>query len=164
MFAPQAEGMNESFVSGCVRDGRRRSWIAILRSARQFLATHTDPVSRSLSGVTEDPEWAIAMSVPIAPDAVGLPGGILGAVTARRHPTGWFIVARHRADMSSAEVAGFGHFVCVRIYLLLRYGPGPDTWTLDGSGDHWRASLPAQTPLQEPHVPEFVPVSWTITR
>ncbi len=144
--------------------GRRRSRIALLRSALQFLAPHTDPVSQSLSRVTEDPEWAIAMSVPVRPSPVGVPVGTLGAVTARRHPTGWFIVARHRPEMSSAEVADFGHFVCVRIYLLLRYGPSPDTWAPDRSSDQWRAYLPAETPLQKPHVPEVVPVSWTITK
>ncbi len=154
--------MSESLVSRCVRDGRRRSGVALLRPALQFLASHTGPVSQSLRRVTEDPEWAIAMSVPIGPGAVGV-HGTLGAVTARRHPTGWFIVARHRPDMSSAEVADFGHFVCVRVYLLLRYGPGPDTWAPDRSSDQWRAHLLADTPLQTPHVPEVVPVIWTTT-
>lgn len=156
--------MNESSVRGCVRDNKRRSGIATLRSAFQFLVLHTNPGSQSLESVAEDAEWATAMSVPIRPSLVDLDGGTAGAVTARRHPTGWFIVARYRPDMSSAELADFRHFVCVRVYLLLRHGPSPDTWAPDRLRDQWRTHLPAGAPLQALHVPEVVPMSWTITR
>ena len=78
---------------------------------------------RSPGQVREDPEWAIAASI----QPQERPGDST-LITARRHPTGWFITASHPPGMTAEERADFRHFVCVRVYLLLRYGPGLGAW------------------------------------
>lgn len=143
--------MNESSVNAHVRGRRSRG--ALIRSPFQFLAARAGQVRQSPRRVAEDPEWAIAMSVPIEPDAVDVDGDIVGIVTARRHATGWFISASHRTGMSIEEVADFGHFVSVRVYILLHCGPGVDTWAPDGSTGRWRAYLLGEARTQTAHVP-----------
>ncbi len=137
---------NKSSVNGRVRD--RRSRAAIIRSAFQSVPPHAQQVRRPTTRVTEDPEWAIAMCVPLGPGAVDVDGDILGVVTARKHATGWFISASHHAGLSKEQIADFGHFVSVRVYLLLRYGPGVGTWVPEGSSGHWRAYLRDQRRAQ----------------
>ncbi len=68
---------------------------------------------------------------------------VVGEVTARRHPTGWFISATRRAGMSTEDAEHFGHFVTVRVYLLLRWGPARGTWSFDGMHDEWHTCLRA---------------------
>jgi len=144
VFVAKPEGMTKSSENGRV-DGRR-SGAASIRSALQLLTPHAQRVGRPTTRCTEDPEWAIAMCVPLGPGAVDVDGGILGVVTARKHATGWFISASHRAGMSQEEIADFRHFVSVRVYLLLYYGPGVDTWAPEGSSGQWRAYLRDQAP------------------
>lgn len=144
VFVPKPEGMTKSSGSGRI-DGHR-SRAAIIRSVFQLLTPHAQRVGRPTTTCTEDPEWAIAMCVPIGPGAVDVDSGILGVVTARKHSTGWFISASHHAGMSHEEIADFRHFVSVRVYLLLYYGPGVDTWAPEGSNGRWRAYLRDQTP------------------
>ncbi len=105
------------------------------------------------------PEWAIAVSVPISAYAAGSPGDTPGTVIARRHPTGWFIAASHGADMSAEDLADFRHFVCVRVYLLLRHGPRAAAWAHDEAREQWRATRPAVT-LGDSHLLEGVLESW----
>ena len=90
--------------------------------------------------VREDPEWAIATSVQIR-EHDGAAGHAAGRITARRHPTGWFITASHPAGMSAEERSDFAHFVCVRVYLLLRQGAVPGLWERGPGRGEWIADL-----------------------
>jgi hypothetical protein len=92
--------------------------------------------------VREDPEWAIATSVEIREHD----GAAAGRITARRHPTGWFITASHPAGMSGEERSDFAHFVCVRVYLLLRQGAVPGLWERGPGPGEWIADL-VEAPL-----------------
>lgn len=143
--------------------GRLRSALAAVRCVThcvvRALASQPTAGARPLKTVTEDPEWATATSMTIRANARGAGGDTLGAVTARPHPTGWFISARHRPDASAQEIADFSHFVTVRVYLLLRYGPEAATWEPDPSSGQWRAELAAETPPQSPDISD--PVSWS---
>lgn len=157
VFTPEAEGMNESSVNERLRG--RRSRCALIRSPFQFLASLAGQVRQSPRTVAEDPEWAIAMRVPIETSAVDVDGDIVGVVMARRHPTGWFISASRRTGMSKEEVADFGHFVSVRVYILLHCGPGVDTWASDVSSGQWRAYLRGEARPQAAHVPGWASLS-----
>jgi hypothetical protein len=87
--------------------------------------------------VREDPEWAIASSIQIQERADSV--DTVPRITARRHPTGWFISAVIPAGMTAEERSDFGHFVCVRVYLLLRNGPIPGAWERSSSKGEWVA-------------------------
>lgn len=106
--------------------------------------------------VTEHPEWAIAANVPVAQHPCFQGNGIVGLVTARRHPTGWFVSAQLCQGTPPDDLLDFRHFVTVRVYLLLRYGPQVGVWERDLSSDgeqcqaRWRAEMP---PLQL-HIPD----------
>jgi hypothetical protein len=109
---------------------------------------HGRIMSRSASRLLpEDPEWAIARSIQIQERADGGEPG--PRITARRHPTGWFISAVHPAGMTAGERADFGHFVCVRVYLLLHNGPIPGAWERGSSRGEWVADLVAVPELAE---------------
>ena len=127
-----------------LRDGAMRPWL----------------VGRPRGRVTENPEWAIAMSVPIRVHADGALGDTRGVMTARRHPTGWFIAASHRTEMSAEELADFRHFVHVRVHLLLRHGAQSGAWAHDASSEQWRADVPAAAVLNACRIPQGVPDSW----
>jgi hypothetical protein len=90
--------------------------------------------------VPEDPEWAVATSIQIQERADG--GSTGPRITARGHPTGWFITASHPPGMRADERADFRHFVCVRVYLLLHNGPIPGAWERGCTGE-WVADLAA---------------------
>lgn len=109
---------------------------------------------RSPRPVVEDPEWAIATSVPIRQREDGQGGGTAGRISARRHPTGWFICAIHPADLSAEQLSDLRHFVCVRVYLLLRNGPVPGTWDRGSESGEWVADL-AVDARSAPDVPEL---------
>lgn len=95
-------------------------------------------MSRSFSRpVPEDPAWAIATSVQ---PQERVDRGSAGRITARRHPTGWFIAASRPPGMPAEERADFDHFVCVRVYLLLRNGPIPGAWVR--RSEEWVAEWP----------------------
>jgi hypothetical protein len=91
--------------------------------------------------VREDPEWAIARSIQLQ-----VREGGAARITARRHPTGWYITASHPPDMPAEERADFRHFVCVRVYLLLHNGPIPGAWECGSSPEEWAADLPQSPP------------------
>jgi hypothetical protein len=108
-------------------------------------------MSRSTSRpVPEDPAWAIASSVQIQEHDGS--GDSAGRITARRHPTGWFISASHPTGMTAEERADFSHFVCVRVYLLLHNGPIPGAWNPGSSTGEWVADLAATPELRAPDV------------
>lgn len=110
--------------------------------------------------VPEDPEWAIAMSVQLHEDTRGC-SGTAARITARRHPTGWFISARHPAGLSAEELSDLRHFVCVRVYLLLHNGPIPGAWERGSSSAEWIADLPAQPSSSSVR---RAPTSWSLPR
>ena len=62
----------------------------------------------------------------------------MGVVIARPHATGWFVSARCRHGLDSAEVETFKDFVTARVYLLLQEGPRPGAWTRGESDEEWR--------------------------
>jgi hypothetical protein len=72
-----------------------------------------------------------------------------GRITARRHPTGWFLSASHPAGMSAEELADFRHFVSVRVYVLLHDGPVPGAWERGSSSGEWVADLVPAPQLEE---------------
>jgi hypothetical protein len=87
--------------------------------------------------------WELARSIQITPAREPLPPSHQGVIVARRHPTGWFISARHAPELNDTERADFEQFVMVRAYLLLKEGPRPDLWKPADDGN-WRAyCLPA---------------------
>jgi hypothetical protein len=78
--------------------------------------------------------WALAHSIELTPSRDGLRSGCIGVVVAQRHPTGWFISARFVPKLSAELIEDFAHFVTVRTYLLLEYGPQPGVWVSDRAG------------------------------
>jgi hypothetical protein len=83
----------------------------------------------------------LARSIPITPTRDGIKSGCSGVVAAQRHPTGWFIFAGVDPDSTAEQIEDFAHFVVVRTYLLLEYGPQPSTWANDEAGA-WCADCP----------------------
>jgi hypothetical protein len=81
-----------------------------------------------------DENWALAHSIELTPSRDGLKPGCIGVVVAERHPTGWFIAARFVPELSAELIEDFAHFVVVRTYLLLEYGPQPGVWDGDRVG------------------------------
>ena len=81
--------------------------------------------------------WDLARSIQVSPADQPLPPNSQGEIIVRRHPTGWFISARHAPDLDETDRADFEHFVMVRSYLLLKEGPRPDLWELADNGS-WR--------------------------
>lgn len=121
----------------------------------------TNPLARpSSSAMTPEAAWQLAEGIQVTP-ADGDYGHHLGAVTARPHPTGWFISARARPDLSDIESEQFRSFVVLRTYLLLTQGPQPQVWEpMDGGG--W-AAYPAEELVElEPTelIPDTVPAGW----
>ncbi len=82
--------------------------------------------------------WALARSIELTPSCDGLKPGCIGVVIAEGHPTGWFISARFAPELSADRIEDFAHFVVVRTYLLLEYGPQTGVWEDDRAGA-WRA-------------------------
>ena len=95
-----------------------------------------------------DENWKLARSIRPIPVRDGLDPACTGVVVASRHPTGWFIWAGFDARLSSEQIDDFTHFVLVRTYLLLEYGPGPEAWMSDADGV-WRALCVAPIPGAE---------------
>jgi hypothetical protein len=91
-----------------------------------------------------DENWALARSIQLTPVHEGLTPGCHGVVVAERHPTGWFILAGFDPEVPADLVDDFAHFVVVRTYLLLQYGPRPGTWEA-GTAGVWRANCPTLT-------------------
>jgi hypothetical protein len=134
--------------------------VALLLSVLRHEAVGPSRISQPRKPVTETADWAIATSVPIRVDVDGALGDTPGAVTARRHPTGWFISATHSSGMSAEELADFRLFVRVRVHLLLRHGPRPGVWESDACSEQWRAALPAAAPAGGLPIPDRGPDSW----
>lgn len=89
---------------------------------------------------TRDDNWMLASSVQLTPALTGLDEGQHGAVTARVHPTGWFISARYKPDLATVDLEDFAEFVRVRVYLLLENGPSDQVWQPAKDERAWRAS------------------------
>jgi hypothetical protein len=92
--------------------------------------------------------WKLAGSIRPVPIDDGLSAGRNGVIVAARHPTGWFIWAGFDAKLRSEQIDDFTHFVLVRTYLLLEYGPGPAAWVSAGDGE-WRAWCASPTARTE---------------
>lgn len=106
--------------------------------------------------VTEHPEWAIAADLPVAQQHCSRDNAMLGLVSARRHPTGWFVSAQLRPGAPPDDVVDFRHFITVRVYLLLRYGPQVGVWSRDSSsdGEHCQAGFRAEMPRLPREIPD----------
>lgn len=92
----------------------------------------------STRDMTRDDNWRLAESMQLTPAAVELPPEHHGVVTARSHPTGWFVSARYRPGLDAGELQDFAEFVRVRTYLLLEKGPQDSVWENIGDGS-WHA-------------------------
>ena len=101
-----------------------------------------------------DPLWDVAASVQVLP-ASCFPAdsyvgelverarrdGEYGVLVARRHPTGWFVQAVRRNDLSVEELATLRELVTVRAYLLLQNGPLAPVWSSDPLVGAWHSAL-----------------------
>jgi hypothetical protein len=89
----------------------------------------TDPlwdVASTIQVLEADPTTvtSLALETDVSePDAA-----VEGVLVATRHPTGWFIHAVRRNDLSGAELAPVRELVTVRSYLLLSRGPEAPAW------------------------------------
>ncbi len=91
--------------------------------------------------------WDLARSIQVTPADHPLPPNCQGVITVRRHPTGWFISARHAPELTESDRADFEQFVMVRSYLLFKEGPRPHLWERADDGS-WRTyCLPARVNL-----------------
>jgi len=103
-------------------------------------------------GRPTDPLWADASATQILaadPTAVTWlalesdlpePGAeVDGVLIAARHPTGWFLHAVRRDDLSEDQLAPFRESVTVRSYLLLAHGPEAPVWRPSPVQDEWRS-------------------------
>jgi hypothetical protein len=88
---------------------------------------------------THNDNWLLAESLQLTPANHPLGAGYHGIVTARPHPTGWFISARYRVDLAAGDLADFAEFARVRSYLLLENGPRKPAWEL-AEDRSWRAA------------------------
>lgn len=98
---------------------------------------------------TDTERWELAASIQLTPATETLDPQHFGVVTARPHPTGWFISARYRSGLSTAQVDDFAEFVRVRTYLLLTSGPDATTWQADDGGTFYAWCERAETIPQE---------------
>ena len=80
----------------------------------------------------------IADSIQVTPCDRDWPPGDLGCLTARRHPTGWYISARSRPDLGVDEGMLFQQFVTQRTWSLLAEGPAPGMWLPGEREDEWQ--------------------------
>jgi len=62
-----------------------------------------------------------------------------GVLVATRHPTGWFLHAVRRDDLSEGRLGAFREAVTVRSYLLLAEGPQAPAWRPSPVDDEWRS-------------------------
>lgn len=62
-----------------------------------------------------------------------------GVLVATRHPTGWFLHAVRRDDLSEDQLAAFREVVTVRSYLLLAHGPHAPAWRPSPVEEEWRS-------------------------
>jgi hypothetical protein len=62
-----------------------------------------------------------------------------GVLVATRHPTGWFLHAVRRDDLSEGRLDAFREAVTVRSYLLLSDGPQAPAWRRSPVEDEWRS-------------------------
>jgi len=99
-----------------------------------------------------DPQWEVAAATQILvadPTTVSrlavesvlrqLDGEVVGVVVASRHPTGWFLHAVWRDDLSQEQLAPFRELVTVRTYLLLAQGPQAPAWLPSPVEGEWRS-------------------------
>ena len=93
------------------------------QNARSTSAHLNHWLARSVQPVPSQQAWA--------PDDVGV-------VSARRQPTGWFISARCRPNLSGDEQSMFAEFVHLRVLDLLEVGPRPGSWLPGDAEDEWQ--------------------------
>lgn len=62
-----------------------------------------------------------------------------GVLVATRHPTGWFLHAVRRHDLSEDQLDPFRELVTVRSYLLLAHGPEAPAWRPSATEGEWRS-------------------------
>ncbi len=99
-----------------------------------------------------DPLWDVATATqilvagPRTVSALALesdprepPGDVDGVLVANRHPTGWFLHAVRRDDLSEDQLAPFRELVTVRSYLLLARGPEAPAWRPAPVEDEWHS-------------------------
>ena len=115
----------------------------------------------------EAAHWEIASTVAVQPldEGAVVPSGVapgdqlVGVALAQRHPSGWFLAARHRRGLAAADVDQFRHFAAVRFYLLLTQGPRPDLWQQGET--EGRFTSPLALAEADAEVPDSVPAAWS---
>jgi hypothetical protein len=99
-----------------------------------------------------DPQWDLAVGtqilvadpatvISLAADSYPrqLDADVVGVLVAARHPTGWFVHAVRRDDLSDDQLAPFRELVTVRAYLLLARGPQAPAWLPSPVEGEWRS-------------------------
>jgi hypothetical protein len=99
-----------------------------------------------------DPEWEIASATPIRVTDAGTVARLAAEIgivehdgpaevvlVAVRHPTGWFVHAARRDDLTEDDVAALRELVTVRTYLLLTGGPQGPMWLPVPGVEEWRS-------------------------
>lgn len=103
-------------------------------------ARATDPlwdVASATQVLVADPKSVMSLAPEPAP---GEPDKIVdGVLVATRHPTGWFLHAVRRDDMSEDQVEAFRELVTVRSYLLLSRGAEEPAWRSAPLVGEWRS-------------------------
>jgi hypothetical protein len=112
------------------RDRRRRPdpWWQVASATQVLVAHPTAVTSLALEGELPEPNTEVD-----------------GVLVATRHPTGWFLHAVRRDDLSDGRLDAFREAVMVRSYLLLSEGPQAPAWRRSPVEDEWRSvwySLP----------------------
>jgi hypothetical protein len=103
-----------------------------------------------------DPLWKVAASTQVFTadqrtvdrlagevDAVHRDAPYDGLLIARPHPTGWFVWAVRRDDLTDEDLGYLRELVVVRTYLLLRQGPGATVWSPIPGHAEWRSPAPS---------------------
>jgi hypothetical protein len=88
---------------------------------------------------TTDRETVVRLVREVDPDASER--ALDGVLIARSHPTGWFLWAVRRADLSGEELDHFVELVSVRVYLVLRGGPRSNLWRPAPGDQEWRSAV-----------------------
>jgi hypothetical protein len=105
------------------RDEGRTDWLWDVASATQVLAA--------------DPKTVTSLALETGLEESG--EAVHGVLVADRHPTGWFLHAVCRDDLSEDQLAPFRELVTVRSYLLLARGPEAPAWRSSPVAGEWRS-------------------------
>jgi hypothetical protein len=100
----------------------------------------TDPlwdVASSAQVLAVDPQTVTSLALETGVEEPD--DAVHGVLVANRHPTGWFLHAVRRNDLSEDQLAPFREVVMVRSYLLLAHGPEAPAWRPSPIDGEWRS-------------------------